>query len=65
MKTNLIQITTGRFHFCLSLVGSIDFKLNIPGQIIQNIHFLDLVLETGTVFLKESEYFLNTNLKLL
>ena len=30
-----------------------------------NIHFLDLLQEFGTVFLKVSEYFLNTNLRLL
>ena len=61
MKTNLIQVTAGRFRFCLS----VDFTLNIPGQVIQNIYLLDLVLEIGTVFVKESQYFLNTNLKLL
>ena len=42
-----------------------DFTLNIPGQIMYNIHFLELVQEFGTVSLKVSEYFLNTNLRLL
>ena len=39
--------------------------LNIPGQISENINFLDLVQEFGTVFLEVSEYSLNINLKLL
>lgn len=43
----------------------VDFKFNIPGQIFYNVNFLVLVQEFGTVFLKVSEYFLDTNLRLL
>ena len=56
-------------HKCIAMILGfqrlVDFALNIPGQISRNIHFLDLVQEFGTVFLKESEYFLNTNVKFL
>lgn len=49
----------------LGFQRQVVLTLNIPGQISSKIHFLYLVQEFGTVFLKVSEYFPNINLKFL
>ena len=46
-----------------SETGRLDIKYSWTNHL--NIHFLDLVQEFGIVFLKVSQYFLSTNLRLL